>query len=223
MATGLTDLPVELQARVAEFLPGKAELLALRCSAGSCKQAVTRAVFGVFSGLLAGSAPAGYNASVDAIARRRLTLSLTLSLTLTPTLTLTFALTPTLPTAVAHGCGVPRGLLRRRARAHRRLHAIRPAPRDRGLLHVARRAACHHSATARYGLLGTLQRSRGAARLPSRAGIRAVRPAHKVAHFQASTPTGRAAAQAQDRHRGEPRAAAAPAILRAHSRGVGRR
>ena len=44
MATGLTDLPVELQARVAEFLPGKAELLALRCSAGSCKQAVTRAV-----------------------------------------------------------------------------------------------------------------------------------------------------------------------------------
>ena len=44
MATGLTDLPVELQARVAEFLPGKAELLALRCSAGSCKQVVTRAV-----------------------------------------------------------------------------------------------------------------------------------------------------------------------------------
>lgn len=42
--TGLTDLPVELQARIAEFLPEKAELLALRCSAGSCKQAVIRAV-----------------------------------------------------------------------------------------------------------------------------------------------------------------------------------
>ena len=44
MATGLTDLPVELQARVAEFLPEKADLLALRCSAGSCKQAVIHAV-----------------------------------------------------------------------------------------------------------------------------------------------------------------------------------
>ena len=42
--TVLTDLPVELQARVAEFLPEKADLLALRCSAGSCKQAVNRAV-----------------------------------------------------------------------------------------------------------------------------------------------------------------------------------
>ena len=50
---------------------------------------MTRAVFGVFSGLLAGSAPAGYNASVDAIARRRLALTLTLFLTLTFALTLT--------------------------------------------------------------------------------------------------------------------------------------
>ena len=48
---------------------------------------MTRAVFGVFSGLLAGSAPAGYNASVDAIARRRLTSKLLLGapLALDPT------------------------------------------------------------------------------------------------------------------------------------------
>ena len=60
---------------------------------------MTRAVFGVFSGLLAGSAPAGYNASVDAIARRRLALTLTLFLTRTLrrlTLTLTLFLTLTL-------------------------------------------------------------------------------------------------------------------------------
>ena len=44
MVPRLTDLPVEIIARAAEFVPEKAELLALRCSAGSCKQAVIRAV-----------------------------------------------------------------------------------------------------------------------------------------------------------------------------------
>jgi hypothetical protein len=43
MATGLPDLPKELQVRVAEFVP-KADLLALRCSSGACKETVIRAV-----------------------------------------------------------------------------------------------------------------------------------------------------------------------------------
>ena len=43
MATGLPDLPEELQVRVAEFVP-KADLLALRCSSGACKETVIRAV-----------------------------------------------------------------------------------------------------------------------------------------------------------------------------------
>ena len=44
MVPRLTDLPVEIIARAAEFLPELSQLLALRCSAGSCKQAVIRAV-----------------------------------------------------------------------------------------------------------------------------------------------------------------------------------
>ena len=44
MVPRLTDLPVEIIARAAEFLPELSQLLALRSSAGSCKQAVVRAV-----------------------------------------------------------------------------------------------------------------------------------------------------------------------------------